>query len=359
MGIYVHVPFCRSKCFYCGFYSVASLKLKEAYLGAIEREIDLRRGYLQHQEMHTLYFGGGTPSYLERGELERIIRKLEENYSFVLGMERTIELNPEDLVPEKLQGIKDLGFNRLSIGVQSFSDEQLKRINRTHSARQAMDGITFAAGMGFDNISMDLIIGLPGQTEAELLDDVERASGLPIAHLSVYILSIDSNTEFEYMVKRGEFRLEDEEVMAGRYQRVCDFARNGRYSRHNTSYWQQEPYIGFGPSAHSYDLHSRQWNTANLKIYIDYLNNGILSFEREELAPVDLYNEYVMTSLRTMWGMEKQKLEGEYAEFWEQVREQVRKYEDSGDLIEEGGRWRISETGWVISDTILSDLFVV
>ena len=175
------------------------------------------------------------------------------------------------------------------------------------------------------------------------------------------------------MVKRGEFRLEDEEVMAGRYQRVCErlkelgfehyeisnFARNGRYSRHNTSYWQQEPYIGFGPSAHSYDLHSRQWNTANLKIYIDYLNNGILSFEREELAPVDLYNEYVMTSLRTMWGMEKQKLEGEYAEFWEQVREQVRKYEDSGDLIEEGGRWRISETGWVISDTILSDLFVV
>ena len=373
MGIYVHVPFCRSKCFYCGFYSVASLKLKEAYLGAIGREIDLRRGYLQQQEMHTLYFGGGTPSYLERGELERIIRKLEENYSFVPGMERTIELNPEDLVPEKLQGIKDLGFNRLSIGVQSFSDEQLKRINRTHSARQAMDGITFAAGMGFDNISMDLIIGLPGQTEAELLDDVERASGLPIAHLSVYMLSIDSNTVFEHMVKRGEFRLEDEEVMAGRYQRVCErlkeldfehyeisnFARNGRYSRHNTSYWQQKSYIGFGPSAHSYDLYSRQWNTANLKTYIDHLNEGTLSFEKEELKPIDLYNEYVMTSLRTMWGMEKQKLEGEYAEFWEQVREQVRKYEDSGDLIEEGGRWRISEAGWVISDTILSNLFVV
>ena len=155
----MHVPFCRSKCFYCGFYSVASLTLKEAYLGAIEQEIVLRRGYLPQQKMNTLYFGGGTPSYLERGELERIIRKLEENYSFAPGMERTIELNPEDLVPEKLQGIKDLGFNRLSIGVQSFSDEQLKRINRTHSARQAMDGIALAAGMGFDNISMDRIIG--------------------------------------------------------------------------------------------------------------------------------------------------------------------------------------------------------
>ena len=160
MGIYVHVPFCRSKCFYCGFYSVASLTLKEAYLEAVEREIVLRRGYLPRQEMKTLYFGGGTPSYLEHGDLERIIRKLEENYLFATGMERTIELNPEDLVPGKLQGIKDLGFNRLSIGVQSFSDEQLKRINRTHSARQAMDGIALAAGMGFDNISMDLFAGV-------------------------------------------------------------------------------------------------------------------------------------------------------------------------------------------------------
>ena len=373
MGIYVHVPFCRSKCFYCGFYSVASLTLKEAYLGAIEREIILRRGYLPRQEMNTLYFGGGTPSYLERGELERIIRKLEENYSFIPGMERTIELNPEDLMPEKLQGIKDLGFNRLSIGVQSFSDEQLKRINRTHSACQAIDGIALAAGMGFDNISMDLIIGLPGQTEEELLGDVEKASCLPIEHLSVYMLSIDPNTVFEHMVKRGEFRLEDEEVIAGRYQRVCErlkelgfehyeisnFARNGKYSRHNTSYWQQRPYIGFGPSAHSYDLHSRQWNTANLKTYIDHLNEGTLSFEKEELKPVDLYNEYVMTGLRTMWGVEKQKLEGDYTMFWEQVRDQVLKYESSGDLVEEGGRWKISETGWVISDAILSDLFVV
>ena len=239
-------------------------------------------------------------------------------------MERTIELNPEDLVPEKLQGIKDLGFNRLSIGVQSFSDEQLKRINRTHSARQAMDGITFAAGMGFDNISMDLIIGLPGQTEAELLDDVERASGLPIAHLSVYMLSIDSNTVFEHMVKRGEFRLEDEEVMAGRYQRVCErlkelgfehyeisnFARNGDTPGTIHLTGNKKSYIGFGPSAHSYDLYSRQWNTANLKTYIDHLNEGTLSFEKEELKPIDLYNEYVMTSLRTNVGDGKAKIGG-------------------------------------------------
>jgi len=352
---------------------VASLTLKEAYLGAIEREIVLRRGYLPRQEMNTLYFGGGTPSYLERGELERIIRKLEENYSFVPGMERTIELNPEDLVPEKLQGIKDLGFNRLSIGVQSFSDEQLKRINRTHSSRQAMDGITFAAGMGFDNISMDLIIGLPGQTEAELLDDVEKASCLPIAHLSVYMLSIDSNTVFEHMVKRGEFRLEDEEVMAGRYQRVCErlrasgfehyeisnFARDGKYSVHNTSYWQQKPYIGFGPSAHSYDLHSRQWNTANLKVYIDGLDAGRLAFEKEELTIRDLYNEYVMTNLRTMWGMDLREVERLYGAYWKSVRGRVEMYLLSGDIVIRGDRLFLNESGWVISDTIMSDLFVI
>ncbi len=373
MGIYVHVPFCRSKCFYCGFYSVASLKLKEAYLDAIEREIVLRVGYLPQGEIDTLYFGGGTPSYLDREDLGRIIRKLEENYSFTTGAERTIELNPEDLVPEKLQGIKELGFNRLSIGVQSFSDEQLKRINRTHTSRQAREGITLAANMGFDNISMDLIIGLPGQTEEELLADVMLASSLPIVHLSVYMLSIDSNTVFEHMVKQGKFQLEDEEVMAARYQRVCgrlkelgfehyeisNFTRNGKYSKHNTSYWQQKPYVGFGPSAHSYDLHSRQWNTANLKTYIESLNCGILPFEKEELKPVDLYNEYVMTNLRTMWGIEKQKLESNYALFWGQVQGQVQKYMKTGDLIEEEGRLRISEAGWVISDAILSDLFVV
>ena len=369
----MHVPFCRSKCFYCGFYSVASLKLKEAYLGAIEREIDLRRGYLPEEDVRTLYFGGGTPSYLEQEDLKRIVRKLEENYSFMPGAERTIELNPEDLTREKLESIKELGFNRLSVGVQSFSDERLKQINRTHSGRQAVEGIMLAASMGFDNISMDLMIGLPGQTGDELLADIDVASCLPVSHLSVYMLSIDSNTVFEFMVKQGKFKLEDEEVIAGRYQQVCErlkelgfehyeisnFARDGKYSVHNTSYWQQKPYIGFGPSAHSYDLRSRQWNTANLKTYIDSLDLYTLPFEKEELTVVDLYNEYVMTNLRTMWGVKKERLQGDYAVFWNQVQDQLQKYLKSGDLLEERGRFRISESGWVVSDAILSDLFVV
>ena len=373
MGIYVHVPFCRSKCFYCGFYSVASLKLKEAYLEAIEREIVSRRDYLPEQRVGTLYFGGGTPSYLEREELRRIVGALERHYDILPGAERTIELNPEDLTRERLTGIRELGFNRLSVGVQSFSDDHLKQINRTHTGQQAMDGVRLATDMGFDNVSVDLIIGLPGQTEGELLHDIDIVNRLLIKHLSVYMLSIDSNTVFEVMMRQGKFKLEDEEVIARRYDMVCrrlkeigfehyevsNFAREGKYSVHNTSYWQQKPYIGFGPSAHSYDLHSRQWNTANLKTYIESLNDGMLSFEKEELTDVDLYNEYVMTNLRTMWGIDKAKMEGVYGKFWGQVGMVLRKYLESGDLVERDGKIRIAESGWVISDAILSDLFVV
>ncbi len=187
------------------------------------------------------------------------------------------------------------------------------------------------------------------------------------------MLSIDSNTVFEVMVRQGKFKLEDEEVIARRYDMVCkclknmgfehyeisNFAREGKYSVHNTSYWQQKPYIGFGPSAHSYDLHSRQWNTANLKTYIECLNDGGLSFEKEELTDVDLYNEYVMTNLRTMWGIDTAKVKDEYGTFWQQVGGVLQKYLNSGDLVERDGKVRISESGWVISDAILSDLFVV
>lgn len=373
MGIYVHVPFCRSKCFYCGFYSVASLKLKEAYLDAIEREIVLRRDYLPGQQVNTLYFGGGTPSFLESDELRRIVNALEDCFDILPGAERTIEMNPEDLTEERLRAIREIGFNRLSIGVQSFSDVHLKRINRTHSGRQAMEGIQLAAGLGFDNISLDLIIGLPEQTEQDLLQDIDIASQLPIKHLSVYMLSIDSNTVFEVMVRQGKYKMESEEVVARRYELACsrikdfgfehyeisNFAREGKYSVHNTSYWQQKPYIGLGPSAHSYDLHSRQWNTANLKTYIESLNNNLLSFEKEELTNSDLYNEYVMTNLRTMWGIDQSRVNEQFGEFWKQVQMSLRKYLDSGDLVEQDGRIRISESGWVISDAILSDLFVV
>ncbi|MDY4042608.1 MAG: radical SAM family heme chaperone HemW [Marinifilaceae bacterium] len=371
MGIYVHVPFCRAKCFYCGFYSVAAPGWKADYVEAVTREIAMRGDYLPTRESGTLYLGGGTPSCLERKELERIVEALERHYTFAADAERTIEANPEDLTGERPRWFRELGFNRLSVGVQSFSDERLRQINRRHTGRQAMEGIRRAAEAGFDNIGMDLIIGLPGQTEGEVMADLETVAALPVTHLSVYMLSVDPGTVFEKRVERGEFRPEDEEVTAERYREVCrraremgfehyeisNFARDGRYSRHNTGYWQQRPYVGFGPSAHSYDGLSRQWNTANVRRYVEALGRGELPFEREVLTPVDMYNEFVMTGLRTRWGIDPGEAERRFGACWRQAAPRVASYLASGDLELVSGRLRLTEAGCLVSDMVMSDLF--
>lgn len=373
IGVYAHVPFCRRKCFYCGFYSVAVMGWRERYVRALEREVAMRGEYLPTQEAETLYVGGGTPSCLEGEELGRIVGALERQYAFVEGAERTIEVNPEDLTEEKLDVFRRLGFNRLSVGVQSFSDERLRQVNRRHTGRQAAEGVRRAAGMGFDNIGVDLMIGLPGQTEEELERDLEQAGGLPVTHLSVYMLSVDEGTVFERMVARGEFRLEDEEVTARRYALVCrraaemgfehyevsNFARGGRHSQHNAAYWQGRPYVGFGPSAHSYDGRSRQWNTANVRRYAEALERGELLFEREALSEKDLYNEFVMTGLRTKWGIDTGEAERRFGRLWEQAQGRVESYVSSGDVERVGGRLRLTEAGWLVSDMVMADLFAV
>jgi len=373
MGVYVHVPFCRRKCFYCGFYSVASLVLKKAYLEAITREMVLRRGYLEEVPAETLYLGGGTPSCLELPELEVLVNALEGEYSFARDAERTIEMNPEDLTREKLLGLRALGFNRVSVGVQSFSDERLKQVNRGHTGGEAVRGIERAAGVGFENISMDLIIGLPGQTEAEVRAEVEQACRLPVQHVSVYMLSVDPGTVFAYRQRRGELPLVEDDRVAAYFQLTCEilkehgftryeisnFARNGKYSRHNTAYWRQQPYIGLGPSAHSYDLDSRQWNVSQLRVYVEHLRQGKLAYEWETLDERDLYNEYVMTNLRTMWGVEETVLWQRYGACFRQAYPFWQRYLERGELVRAGSRIRVSEAGWLISDAIFSDLFVV
>lgn len=373
MGIYVHVPFCRSKCFYCGFYSMASLAMKTVYLDALRKEIIVRKDYLKKQEVDSLYFGGGTPSVLDVCELQEVVERLESVYVFSAGAERTIEMNPEDLTEGKLRGIKEAGFNRISVGVQSFSDERLREMNRRHTGAEATEGIRRAAGLGFDNISMDLIIGLPGQTAAEVREGVETACILPVQHISVYILSVDPGTVYEFRTKRGEFHAADEDTVCEHFRLVCEvlkandfehyeisnFARDGKYSRHNISYWQQKPYIGFGPSAHSYDLRSRQWNVSRLNVYAETLEQGRVAAEREVLTEQDLYNEYVMTNLRTMWGVDPDVLQGCHGTCFARVRSVWERYLQEGKLVRNGERIRMSEKGWLISDAIFSDLFVV
>lgn len=371
MGIYVHVPFCRQKCFYCGFYSVASSVLMEEYVGALCREMELRRDYLGDGTPSTLYLGGGTPSMLPAGLLENVVGKVEDTWHLAADAERTLEMNPEDAQPEKLRAFRRLGFNRLSIGVQSFNDGILKRINRRHSGGEAVRAVEAAAQAGFDNIGVDLIIGLPGGSREYMEHDLDVVSRLPISHVSVYILSIDSNTVLERLLEKGRYRPEDEDLLADAYllvagylkdigfehYEISNFAKGFKYSRHNTAYWQQKKYIGLGAAAHSYNGDSRQWNVANIQRYIEGVNEGRLLFEKEELTDVDKYNEYIMTRLRTKWGGDAGELERLSPRGWAAAQQALREYVREGFVVCEGRRIRLSEKGWLISDRIFSSLF--
>lgn len=372
-GIYVHIPFCRSKCFYCGFYSVASLRGKEEYLRALCREMELRRGYLPAgAPVETLYFGGGTPSFLDEKEMEVIVRKLEGVWDLSGYTERSLEVNPEDATPAKLEAWRQLGFNRLTIGVQSFDDAVLKRINRTHTGAGAVAAVEWAMACGFENIGIDLIIGLPGSTLQDVRRDVEVAGKLGVAHVSVYILSIDSHSVFEKLSEKGRFKPQADDDLAEQYMLVSEllkndgyehyeisnFANRSMYSKHNTSYWQQKPYIGLGAAAHSYDGNSRQWNVSHIGKYIESLNHDVLNFEKEVLSDRDKYNECLMTNLRTMWGIGAERLVREYPSWWAETEGKLAGYEARGLARREGGRVRLTERGWLVSDGIFSDLFV-
>lgn len=371
-GIYIHIPFCRSKCFYCGFYSIASLQLKKEYIEALCREVELRKNYLSGVPVSTLYFGGGTPSCLEEDELEAIVACVCRHGNLSDDLEFSLEMNPEDAQNSKLLAFRNLGVNRLTIGVQSFNDDVLKRINRTHSALQALKAVEAAKRCGFDNIGIDLIIGLPGSTLQDLKQEMEVVKSLDISHVSVYILSIDSNTVFEKLSEKGRFVPQDDDLLAEQYLLVSDklqdigyehyeisnFARDSRYSRHNTSYWQQVPYLGLGAAAHSFDGKSRQWNVSHVKKYIDSLNDNELSFEKEELSNKDLFNEYLMTNFRTMWGIDPGYLEAVFPEWWKGVSGRLESYMDRGLMLWNGDRIRLSERGWLLSDGIFAELFV-
>lgn len=374
MGIYVHIPFCRSKCFYCGFYSVVSLQWKEAYIAALCREMEWRKNYLPGSGMESLYLGGGTPSLLDKDELEIIVHKIHETWVLNSDAECSIEMNPEDVSTDKLKVLKELGFNRITIGIQSFNDELLKRINRRHTGKMAVEAVERAVNSGFQNVGIDLIIGLPGSHPESLVHDLEILNNLFVSHVSVYILSIDSNSVFEKLAKKGKFRLLDDDTLAEQYLFVCDylksigfkhyeisnFAKNFKYSKHNTSYWQQQSYIGLGAAAHSYNGHSRQWNVANVKTYIESINNGILSFEQEELRLEDQYNEYCMTNFRTCWGIAPDDLARMQPFWWRETEGKIRNYIRQG-LMEPcpDGRIRMTERGWLLSDAVLAELFVV
>ncbi|MBQ9362569.1 MAG: radical SAM family heme chaperone HemW [Bacteroidaceae bacterium] len=368
-GIYIHVPFCKSRCIYCGFFSTTQLALRDDYTRAVCRELELRKNYLHSQPIETIYLGGGTPSQLSLQHIEKILGTIYNIYN-VRAKEITVECNPDD-AGKIVKGLHTLGVNRLSIGIQTFNDERLNFLHRRHTATQAMDAIHLAQSAGFENISIDLMFGFPRQTLDEWKQDVNKALSLNIQHLSAYSLMYEEGTPLEQMLSQGDIvELDDESaramyeylldatIQAGYVQyEISNFSLPGKQSLHNSCYWHGIPYLGIGAGAHSFDGETRQFNIHSLPSYIEGARHGIIPFEKESLNDAEKYNEFVFTALRTREGMSTTELTNRFGEtFYDYCLSNAKKHIDHGVLILEDGKLRLSRNGLFISNDIMSDL---
>lgn len=321
-GIYIHIPFCKQACSYCDFHFSTRLSSKDKVLEALKKEIKTRANYLNTQKIESIYFGGGTPSLLNQRELSSIFSELENNFSFVNSPEITLEANPDDLTSEKLIELKSTPINRLSIGVQSFFDEDLRFMNRAHSSEQAISAVKEAQDIGFTNISIDLIFGSQTTTNEMWQQNLATFFDLNVPHLSAYSLTVEEKTTLAHDIEKGNVSPIDEDKNYEHYlllqeaihkngfeqYELSNYCKNENYSKHNTSYWVGKKYLGIGPSAHSFNGVSRQWNISNNSIYSKNIQQGISFFEKEDLTEVDRYHEYLITNLRTKWGIDINKI---------------------------------------------------
>ena len=374
-GLYIHIPFCKRACHYCNFHFSTSLAYKNDFIRALLNEINLRKDYLEGENIETIYFGGGTPSVLEIADLSQIIDSAHKYFSVDPEAEITLEANPDDISSPTLRLWKDTGINRLSIGIQSFFDEDLHWMNRIHNADQALLSIEDAFQAGFSNISIDLIYGSPTTTDIHWEKNVEQAIRMEIPHLSCYALTVEPKTPLNKMIRQHKKENIDQDHQARQFLLLMDwmasakyehyeisnFALPGRRSRHNSAYWHGKKYLGLGPSAHSYNGITRQWNLSNNQRYIQALAGNQLSqfpFEIELLTPVQRLNEIIMTSLRTSEGI---SLDSISAQFGEAARQRVLsnavQFMDSKKLVLEGISLRLSREGKLLADGIAADLF--
>lgn len=373
-GIYIHVPFCLSKCLYCGFYSVANTRNKELYVNILLEEIKLRRDYLSHSPIHTLYFGGGTPSLLSADELLQILQQLKQHHDCGGLKEITLEANPEQLTPEYCKALRALGFNRLSIGVQSFQEHVLRFMGRRHTAQQAIHAVENAHAAGFSNISIDLIYGVSERTDEQWGKDLDMAFRMPIQHLSCYALTEEENSRLHKQIQGGKHAPVDDEQAERQYKllhehlvhtdfrqyEVSNYCLPGFESRHNSAYWDHTPYLGLGPAAHSFDGRSRQWNPANLKRYGENVAHGITCEEREELSSADLYNETVLLALRTRKGLDLEALRAQYGnERAQGILNHFQEHVPASQYENAAGKLRLTAEGLWFADGIAEDLFIV
>ncbi|MCQ2321451.1 MAG: radical SAM family heme chaperone HemW [Bacteroidales bacterium] len=370
-GIYIHIPFCNSKCAYCGFYSIASQKQKSAFLEALHTEIALRTDYLNGEEIGTIYFGGGTPSVLSVEEIKGILESFFRHYKVNPAAEITLEANPDTLNPDYLQDLRKLGINRLSIGIQSFFDDDLKYLSRRHDSNHAKQCINWAKQAGFDNLTLDLIYGLPTATAEKWNQNLDLFFETQAQHLSAYALTVEPNTILAKQIASQQLQPVNEDDAVRDYEILCqrakengflhyeisNFAKPGFRSKHNCSYWNRTPYAGFGPSAHSFDGVSRQWNVSNLSQYIASHDSPNL-FEKEILTPEERYDEYVMTSLRTMWGCDLKYMEREMGKrFSDFCLKQAQKPLSQGMLTQTNEFLHLTDAQMLFADGVAEALF--
>lgn len=370
-GIYIHIPFCRKACVYCNFHFSTSLKSKNGFLTALFLEIDLQKKYLDSNELKSVYFGGGTPTLLNADEINAIFSKLNEHYIIDPSTEITLEANPDDLSSDYIKALSHTPINRLSIGVQSWQDKDLEYLGRIHSSAKAIQCISEAKAIGFNNITIDLIFGLPGQTEKTWLKNLVLVNELELPHISCYNLTVEPKTILAHWITKGAKAPDDKS--SGRlfkmtmeyfqnkgfhHYEISNYALPGYEAVHNTSYWKGSPYLGLGPSAHSYNRKSRQWNVPNNASYIKILNQGIIPFEMEKLSLMDKYNEYLLTRLRTSMGVIKETIQSEFGDSYAELfNRQSKKYLSNGMLINNSGTIILSQKGKLFADLITSDLF--
>jgi oxygen-independent coproporphyrinogen-3 oxidase len=373
-GVYIHIPFCRKRCHYCDFFKSTDFSLKDRLLNGLKMELVSRAPEMASEEINTIYLGGGTPSVLLIDELKDLLKTIDNNYMVSDIAEITMEANPDDLTQANLSAIRELGFNRLSMGIQSFSESDLKLMNRRHSAEQAVQSVKWAQNAGFNNISIDLIYGLPNQNLADWERNVRLAVDLDVQHISAYHLTYHEGTVFYDQLKKGvlkelpdELSLQQFEILiqqlkeAGfEHYEISNFCKPGFYSQHNSSYWKSKIYLGIGPSAHSFDFKSRRWNVSSISKYLQGLENCQPFCETEILTEQDRYNDYIITGLRTIWGISEQFIQTEFsAKYLIHFQEIMKKYLESGHIRMKTEATTLSQEGLFISDQIMTDFMVV
>ncbi|WP_411029930.1 radical SAM family heme chaperone HemW [Spongiimicrobium sp. 3-5] len=372
-GIYIHIPFCKQACHYCDFHFSTSMGKKESMLLALHKELELRKGEFESEEVGTIYFGGGTPSVLSSTEITGLIETVYVNYKVTENPEITLEANPDDLSIKKIRELAASPINRLSIGIQSFFDEDLKFMNRAHSAEQASACLS-EVGSHFKNISIDLIYGLPDMSHERWERNIEKALAYGIPHISSYALTVEPKTALANFIDKGLVAPLDDGVAEEHYAtltglldeagyvcyEISNFGKPGYFSQNNTAYWLGKKYLGIGPSAHSYNGKSRSWNLSNNPKYIKAISNNELPMETEVLSKRDRYNEYVMTGLRTIWGVSIPKIRSEFGEkYHDYLLHQAEANLKKGLLFMQKDTLVVSKKGKFLSDGIASDLFML